>query len=135
MLDGLAWPPQGSGGPGEPRDAWPRGQTLVTTCRRKGRGFPHTSFISFTATHLKGELDRAVLTDSMLRHRFGVVLERGIGGFSALNTIARLLVLTRRSAWSRASDRASPGYSQTQTSKTGPNTCREATHPSRAFLM
>ena len=27
MLDGLAWPSQGSGGSGEPRDAWRRGQT------------------------------------------------------------------------------------------------------------
>jgi len=27
MLDGLAWPSQGSGGSEEPRDAWPRGQT------------------------------------------------------------------------------------------------------------
>ena len=27
MLDGLAWPSQGSGGSEEPRDSWPRGQT------------------------------------------------------------------------------------------------------------
>ena len=29
MLDGLAWPSHGSGGSGEPRDAWPRGQTIL----------------------------------------------------------------------------------------------------------
>ena len=67
----------------------------------------------------------------MLRHRFGVALESRLGGFPALNTIARLLVLTSRSVGSRAS----PGWSQTQTRRSGPNTCREATHLSRAFLM
>ena len=48
-----------------------------------------------------------------------------------MNTIARLPVLTSRSVGSRAS----PGWSQTQTRRPGPNSCREATHLSRAFLM
>ena len=71
------------------------------------------------------------MTDSVLRHHFGVALESRLGGFPALNTIARLLVLTSRSVGLRAS----PGWSQTQTRRSGPNTCREATHLSRAFLM
>jgi len=36
MLDDLACPSQGSGGSGEPRDAWPRGQTTASSaCQRK----------------------------------------------------------------------------------------------------
>ena len=44
----------------------------------------------------------AVLTDSVLRHQFGVALESRLGGFPVLNT-ARLLVLTSRLVGSRAS--------------------------------
>ena len=73
----------------------------------------------------------AVVSDSVLRHRFGVALESRLGFFGVFNTIARLLVLAGRSVRSGAS----PDLSQTQTGRSGPNTCREATHLSRAFLM
>ena len=43
----------------------------------------------------------AVLTDSVLRHRFGIALESRLGGYSTSNAIALLLVLTRRSVGAR----------------------------------
>ena len=64
----------------------------------------------------------AVLSDSGLRRQFEVALTGRPGGFSALNATACLLVLTSRSVGSRAS----PGWSQIQTRRSRPNTCREA---------
>ena len=63
----------------------------------------------------------------MLRHLFGLALGRRLGGFSTLNAADRLLVLSSRSiGHGQVSGGVNPRHG-----RTGPNTCRQATRPSR----
>ena len=63
MLDGLAWPSQGSGGSGEPKDGWPRGHASMPEAKKSHSSKALSTYLRRRREELVDVFQRSISDD------------------------------------------------------------------------